>query len=414
MWERYDYCILGGGVAGGMAIEAIRARDPQGSIALLAAEPVRPYHRPPLSKEVLLGAMTAEQTYLRPPTYYERERVVLRTGTRVVRLDANGQTLELADGTRVAFGRLLFAPGSRARRLDLPGADLEGVFTLRTMDDSLAIREALTGAKAAVIIGGSFIGAEVASASAQQGVETVLVFPEAHLFARLFDEETGRAMDAMFVREGVRILPGRRPQRFVGERRVRGVMLDDGQEYPCDMAVMGVGVQLNVELAREAGLEMSPDGGVLVDHTLHTSNPRIWAAGDVASYDDVALGVGHLRVEHWDTALNHGLVAGANMAGAGQTFDHLPYFFSLLFGASPQVYGDLRGWEQVVGRGDLARGRYLRAYFRGGVFRAFLSLRRTRDEVEVAQRWLRERRRYEEIAPLLADESVPLGQAEMA
>ncbi len=409
MHKRYDYAVVGGGVAGGYAVDAIRQRDPQGSIGLFSADRYRPYNRPPLSKEILLGLQTPEQAFLHPPEYYGEQHIDLRLQTHVTALRPAEQMIELEDGTPVGYGKLLYATGAQARRLNVPGSDLAGVYTLRSLDDCLAIEQAMQRSKTAVIIGGSFIGAELASAFAQQGVETTMVFPEPHLFGRLLDEDLGEQMDRFFQDHGVRVLKGHTPTRLDGqEGHVAAVTIDDGQRLPCDFVVLGVGVQLNVDLARAAGLAMSPEKGIVANRFLQSSVPDIYLAGDVASYEDVVFGQGHLRVEHWDTALRHGMAAGANMAGEQRVYDSLPYFFSLLFGLYIQVWGSMVGWDQVVARGRFESGSFARFYFRQGVLNAVLAAAQPREDLQTVQQWIRERRRYGEIAGLLADENVEL------
>ena len=408
MRARYDYAILGGGVAGGEAAETIRRREPAATVVLFNAEPHRPYNRPPLSKGILLDLIEPERVFLRPAGYYEQRAIDLYTGAPVSRLDAREQALELEDGSRVGFGKLLYAPGSRPRRLSLPGSHLEQIYTLRTLDDSLSIRQAMRESETAIVIGGTFIAAEVASAFAQEGLTTTMVLPERHLSGGLLDDDLGRYLNRLFQEQGVRLLRGHRPVRFEGRRRVSAVVTDGGERLYCDLVVVGIGARPNVELARDAGLAESADGGLLADRYLRSSHPNIYLAGDVASYADLIFGQGHLRVEHWDAALHHGMIAGANMAGAGEPYDRLPYFFSLLFGLYPQIWGNLTGWDRVVRRGEYREGSFAQFYFRQGVLNAVLAVARPHAEVDAARRWIRQRRLHDEVAPILADERADL------
>ena len=209
---------------------------------------------------------------------------------------------------------------------------------------------------------------------------------------------------------GVRLLPGQRPVRYEGEGRVSAVWTDRGERLPADMVVQGVGVQLNVEMARDAGLEMA-DKGVACDRTLRASHPQVYVAGDLAAYEDVIFGQGRLRVEHWDTALHQGMVAGANMAGEEQVYERLPYFYSLLFGLYFQAWGNLTGMDRVVARGRFAEGSFARFYFSRGILNAVLAAGWPRVELETAQHWIRVRKRFDDVGPLLADEKVPLTEA---
>jgi thioredoxin reductase len=250
--EAYRYVIVGGGLAAASAAEGIREMDPSGSVILIGQETRPPYHRPPVSKGILLGSKRPEDTACKAEAFYRDNRIVLETGVSGTGMDPAGRTVTLGDGRVVSYERLLLATGSRARRLRLPGADLKGIYTLRTLDDALTLVEAMKGANTAVVIGGSYIGAESASALAQHGIRTTILFPEDRLLQALTDEELGRYLHSLYEKNLVSILTRRKPTRFNGQGHVTSVSTDQGEELPADLVVMGVGAELNTDRASTA------------------------------------------------------------------------------------------------------------------------------------------------------------------
>jgi len=363
--EQWTYVLVGGGLACARAVEGIREVDPKGAILLVAAEKRLPYHRPPLTKGLLLGKKKPSEVFCKPHDFYENTLVRILTGTRATRLDPQARVVSLEDGSEIGFERLLLATGSRARTLSIPGSDLEGIQTIRTLDDALALLAAIPQIRTAVVIGGSYIGAETASALAQNGIETTILFPEGRLLERLVDAEFGGDLHRFFETRAVRILPGRTPSAFLGKGRIEAVLTDRGERIEADLAVLGVGAILNDELARKAGLEPGTRGGVRVDSRLRTSAEAIYAAGDIAEYPD-AVFEKHLRLEHWDTAFRQGRIAGMNMAGADQPYEALPHYFSTLFDLGFSVWGDFSKWETTIRTGEIGRVGSWVMYLEGG------------------------------------------------
>ena len=348
--QHYRYIVVGGGLAGANAVEGIRETDARGSLALIGDEPHLPYHRPPVSKGILLGTKDPGAIAVKGEDFYAAQEVALHRSTRVRALDAAGRSLTLGDGRVLTWDRLLLATGSRARRLPLPGADRPGVLTIRTLDDALGLLQAMDSAGHAVVIGGSYIGAEAASALAQRGIRTTMLFPESRLLAQLSDGAFGAYLFDLFARHDVRILSGKRPSAFEGAERLETVVTDTGEEIPADLAVMGVGAALNNELAVQAGLRMAEDGGVWADARLQTSREGIFVAGDLAEYPDPTFGR-RLRLEHWEAALLQGQAAGRNMAGADRPYDGLPHYFTTLFDCGFSVWGDFSRWDRALPNG---------------------------------------------------------------
>jgi NADPH-dependent 2,4-dienoyl-CoA reductase/sulfur reductase-like enzyme len=404
----YRYVIVGGGLSGGKAIEGIRDVDGEGDIALVTQETHRPYQRPPLSKGVLMGKRAEDVVYLNAEAYYPEHGVELLTGAQVTVISRESRTVTLGDGRVLGYEALLLATGARPRRLPLPGNALEGVFTLRTIEDARHIRELARPDAQALVLGGSFIGSEVAAGLATLGANVTMVFPEGRLLERIVPAEMSAFLSRAYAAHGVRILPGTTPQRFLGESRVSRADLSDGNRIRCDLVVMGVGVVLNTEIALQAGLELrAADKAVVVNGQLQTSDERIYAAGDIAEWPDPTYRK-RLRVEHWDVARAQGLQAGRNMAGAGERYDVIPYFFSDLFDLSFEVWGDLSAWDQTVRRGDLETGSVAYYYFSEGRLVGVLAMNRPDEERDPMQALVKARPVFDDVGAQLGDERADL------
>lgn len=394
--EMYTYLIIGGGMAGERAAEGARKVDTAGTIAIVAGEPYLPYDRPPLSKGYLTGKEGQEKVYLRPKSFYAENGIAVLTGVRAVALDPSARRVTLADGRVLGYERLLLATGGTARRPAVPGADLPGVFTLRTLDDCQAIRDAAGPGKRALVIGGSFIGSEAGAALAQRGLAVTLAFPGKRLLEKIVPAEVSDWLHGLYESQGVRLLPGRRPARLEGAGRVERAVLDDGTVLPCDVVVAGIGIDLDTGIARQAGLALDERGAVLVDEFLRTSDPHIYAAGDIASWPDPTFGK-RLRVEHWDVARQQGLRAGRNMAGENKPYAAVPYFYSDLFETALEVWGDLSAWEQTVQRGHPESGHFYLFYFSGGLLSGVLVGNPTEEERKEMPALVRTRAGHSEV-----------------
>jgi 3-phenylpropionate/trans-cinnamate dioxygenase ferredoxin reductase subunit len=399
--EAYRYVIVGGGLAAASAAEGIREVDPTGSVVIVGQETRPPYHRPPVSKGILLGSKKPEDTYCKPEAFYKDQNIVLLTGVSARGLDADGRRVALSDGRTLSYDSLLLATGSRARRLGLPGADLEGIHTLRTLDDALTLVAAMKRANNAVVIGGSYIGAESASAFAQNGIQTTMVFPESRLLESLTDEDFARHLHSLYDRNRVSILTRQKPTRFKGQEHVTSVITDQKEEIPADLVIMGVGAELNTDLARQAGLDMNQEGGIRVDALLRASRERIFAAGDIADYPDPTYRK-RLRLEHWETALAQGRTAGKNMAGAQEPFDALPHYFSTLFECGFSVWGDFSQWDQSLLKGEMGRSGSSIFYLEKGQLCGLLQFEPVeKEEAEVIDRLVRKRPSLVEVEVLV-------------
>jgi NADPH-dependent 2,4-dienoyl-CoA reductase/sulfur reductase-like enzyme len=335
--ERFDYVIVGGGMAAHAAAQGIREVDAKGRIALFGAEPHRPYARPPLSKKLWTGA--EEESVWLPAV----EGLDLRLGRPIVRIDRAAHEVEDGTGERHGYGKLLLATGGSTRQL--PWKD-DRIIHYRTLGHFRRVREALAeGRRRIVVVGGGFIGSEMAAALAQNGAAVTMVFPEPGVCARAFPADLSGFVTGYYRDRGVTVWAGELVASIDASPAGLTVRTKTGKETVADLVVAGVGITPSVDLARDAGLAVGD--GVDVDATLRTSDPDIFAAGDVARFESRALGK-RVRVEHEDNALTMGKVAGQAMAGADVTYTHLPFFYSDLFDLGYEAVGEIDAHHQAV------------------------------------------------------------------
>jgi 3-phenylpropionate/trans-cinnamate dioxygenase ferredoxin reductase subunit len=333
----YDYVIVGGGLAGASAVTGIRERDPTGSILLTGEETHLPYDRPPLSKKLWLGKQKLEDIFVHDRKFYDKNAVTLALGMKAAKIDASGKVVSGANGERYGFGKLLLATGCSPRRLDIPGGDLEGICYFRNLDDYLQTRIHAAEGKSALIVGGGFIGSELAAVLSTL-LKVTMLFPDAYLCNRVFPDYLGLSVQRHFQERGIRILNSDKPLSFSKSGGKFITQTANGKTIESDLLIVGIGVAPETQLAKDAGLEVG--NGIVVNQYLQTSNPDIYAAGDNAFFPYQALGQA-MRIEHWDNALNQGTWAGRNMAGAGAAFTYQPYFFSDLFELGYEATGEV-------------------------------------------------------------------------
>ena len=356
----------------------LRKRGADGSILLAGREPDPPYERPPLSKEYVRGESAREDAYVNGADWYRENQIELLTGASVMSLDARERTAKLQTGEEVEFDRALVATGARVNILhQLEGARLDGIHYLRTLGNSDAIREDAAAAGHVVLIGGSYIGSEVAASLTATGTECTMVMLEEVAMSRAFGEEVGRYFHEILESKGVEVLGGEELDSFVGEERVRAVRTKSGREIECGAVLIGAGVHPETMLAERAGLDV--DNGIVCDATLQTSVGGVFAAGDVCSYDSVVHGR-RLRVEHWDVALQQGRHAARGLTGEGEPYRVVPYFFSdLADWTSLEYVGPAERWDEIVWRGDREAGEFTAWYLEGGRVVAALTVGRSED-----------------------------------
>lgn len=401
------YLIVGGGLAAARACEGIRELDASGSIAIVTAEPHFPYHRPPLSKAYLRGERPLSKVFVHPEAFYRDHKITVYTDAEATKITRRSRRVTLANGESIGYEEMLLATGGRAWRLPLAGVDLPGVFTLRTLDDSDAIRKAARSAKQVLVIGGSFIGCEVAASLSQMGVQVAMCFLEDYPLQAVVPEDLGRHVQALLEGRGVTVIPRTRPERIEGTERAEQVQLENDQVIEADLVIMGVGIRLNTQVARDAELDLTDLSGVVVDEHLRTSDPHIYAAGDIAAWPDLESGE-RTRVEHWDVAYNQGYCAGRNMAGARETYDTLPYFFSDILELSFEAWGNLNRPDRVIARGSLEDGTVTYWYVRADRIAGALAIGLPDAEREPTQALISGRAELQNIEGALADASTDL------
>jgi 3-phenylpropionate/trans-cinnamate dioxygenase ferredoxin reductase subunit len=363
MTDDRGFVIIGASLAGAKAAQTLREEGFGGRVTLIGEEPVRPYERPPLSKEYLQGKAEADVAFVHDPAYYDKHDIDLRLSTPARRLEPAGREVVLASGERLGYDAVLLATGATPRRLTVPGADLAGVHYLRTMADAERLRAAITGASRVVVIGAGWIGCEVAASARQLGTDVALVEMGQLPLQRVLGPELGAFYRDVHADQGVELHFGAGLEALRGAGRVEEVRLTDGTVLAADVLVAGVGVTPRVELAEVAGLTL--DNGVVTDEYLAASAPGVFAAGDVANAWHPVFGRS-IRLEHWSSALNQGPVAARNMVGRRTPYEQVPYFYSDQYDVGMEYSGYALGWDQVVFRGDPAGREFIAFWLTGG------------------------------------------------
>lgn len=338
MAERsFAYVIIGGGVAGMAAVEGIREHDQAGSVLLIGSENHLPYDRPPLSKQLWFGKAKLADIHPHDQGYYDQQGVTLALGCKVIKIDPAQHTVTDASGAVTRFDKLLLATGVVPRKLAIPGGELEDICYFRNLDDYLRIRQQASTAKSVLVIGGGFIGSEMAAAL-NLNMEVTWVFPSATLCNRVFPKSLGEALQRSYQMRGVRVLNSEMPASITKSKEGYVTVTSGGKSIESDLVVAGIGTVPSVWLAQDAGLEIGD--GIIVNQFLQTSHPDIYAAGDNAFFPYAALGQ-RMRIEHWDNAVSQGRHAGRNMAGTPEAFNYQPYFFSDLFEFGYEATGEV-------------------------------------------------------------------------
>jgi NADPH-dependent 2,4-dienoyl-CoA reductase/sulfur reductase-like enzyme len=324
----YRYIIVGAGLTGVSAVEGLREIDPDGPVLLLGHEKYLPYDRPPLSKKLWFGQKTVEEIAIHPEEWYLEQGVEAIPHVEIVSLDPAAQRVTTAGGRAYTYDKLLLATGGKPRRLTIPGGDLEGLYYYRYLDDYLRLRAQIGEGSLVTVIGGGFIGSEMAAALSLAGAEVTLIYPGPHLVDRVFPAGLARSLEEIYRARGVRVLQGEIAVALERQGEKYITTTDTREHVVADAVVIGIGITPTTTLASAAGLAV--DNGITVNEYAQTSHPDLYAAGDVAKFPYTAL-ASTTRIEHWDHAINHGKYAGRNLAGAGQPYDYMPYFFSDLF-----------------------------------------------------------------------------------
>jgi len=383
--RKVDYLLIGGGLASANCALTLREEGAEGEILVVGREPDAPYNRPECSKGYLRGEESREEPLFKPAEWWGEQEIELLSRTSVTGLDLETRTAKLSSKEEVEFGQTLIATGANVRRLNVEGCELEQIHYLRTLGNADAIREGVRDAEHVVLIGGSYIGCEVAASLSMMGKRATIVMQEQRTLERGFGKRAGRFVQQLLEAHGVTVHGEDELERFAGEGRVRQVVTRNGLELEAQAVVIGVGVAPDVQLAKKAGLEIGERGGVRCSSRLQSTVEGVFAAGDICEYDSVVHDR-YLRIEHWDVAFNQGRTAALNMLGRDVAHDVVPYFYSVLADWGELEYvGPAQEWDEEIVRGSFADGKFTNWYLKNGCVKAALTFGKP-DDLEHARR----------------------------
>ena len=379
-----DHLLIGGGVAAASCAEALREQGAEGSIALLTRELEPPYHRPPCTKDLLRGESAREDAYVHDAAWYADHDIDLRVRTAVRGIDTDSRTVKLQGGDELTYGSALLATGSLVNRLRVDGSDLDGLHYVRALGNAESIRDDAEHAERVVVVGGSYIGCEVAASLSQLGKKVTVLMQEEEPMERGFGPAVGRWIRGLLEGHGIEFLGGRQLDRFEGDGRVQLVVTGSGDELDADLVVLGTGVKPDVMLAKAAGLSLGESGGVECDARLQTSAPGLYAAGDICEYESTVHGR-RIRVEHEAVAEAQGAHVAAAMLGSEQPHTEVPYFWTdLADWGSLEYVGPAARWGEEIVRGSMDDGKFSVLYLDGDRLVACASSGRG-DDLEAAK-----------------------------
>jgi 3-phenylpropionate/trans-cinnamate dioxygenase ferredoxin reductase subunit len=384
--RKVDFLLIGGGLASANCARWLREEGAEGEILLVGREPDAPYNRPECSKGYLRGEESREEPLFRPASFWEEQRIELLTRTSVTDLDVQARSAKLSDKQEVGFEKALIATGANVRRLNVEGCQLEQIHYLRTLGNADAIRAGVADAERVVLIGGSYIGCEVAASLTMLGKSCTIVMQEELVLERGFGKPAGRFFQGLLEEHGVTVHGQDELERFEGEERVGRVITRGGLELDAEAVVVGAGVSPDVAIARKGGLEIGELGGVTCSSRLESSVPGIFAAGDICEYASPVHGGELVRIEHWDVAFNHGKTAALNLLGQDVPHETVPYFYSDLADWGGLEYvGPAYGWDEEIVRGSHEQGDFTTFYLKDGSVKGALTVGRS-DDLDHARR----------------------------
>lgn len=401
------YLILGGGMAAGYAAKELAKRGlGSDELTIISADDALPYERPPLSKNFLSGKDKEADILINSPEWYSQQRVSVKLKTVIRDLDLKNKTVRAGSGEFFKFEHLLIATGARARKLECPGYDLPNVFYLRSMHDSKNIRDSAASSKQAAVIGGGFIGMEVASVLAQKNIETTLIIREDRVWSRAFAPAMSTFFENYYTARGVRLLKNANVLRLEAKDRATVVILSTGDKIGCDMIIAGVGATPITEVLARTGLEI--DNSIVVNEYLETYHVGVYAAGDVVNYVDKIFNKCR-RVEHWDNAVSQGQHWASIVRGERQPFVHVPYFFSDVFDLSYELWGDSQDATETIVRGDANSPSFSVWWLNENRLLAAFTMNRPDEERELAPEWIKSKQQISR--EHLKDQNRPLKDA---
>jgi NADPH-dependent 2,4-dienoyl-CoA reductase/sulfur reductase-like enzyme len=380
------FMIFGGGMVAGYAAKGFVERGLKpGELTIVSADTSLPYERPPLSKGFLAGKETEAGILINPEDFYREHEIDVRLRCEVDGIDPGRRFLHLRSGEDLGFEKLIIATGAKVKTLGVPGGDLPGVYYLRSVEDSKRIRAHAENAKRAVTIGSGFIGMEVTSVLAQKGIATTMILRDDRIWKQFFTPEMSSFFETYYSQRGVEFIKQAKVTELRGDGVVRSVVLESNRTIECDMVVAGIGVQPVAELVANSGIEVAD--GVVVNEYLETKFHDIYAAGDVANYQDTLFSK-RRRVEHWDNAVSQGQHGARTLVGERTPFVHVPYFFSDVFDLSYEFWGDPVGADEIVERGDLRSTSFSVWWLRQEQLIAAFTMNRPDEERDAAPRWI--------------------------
>ena len=376
MIDDRTFVIVGASQAGGWVANTLRSEGFGGKIILIGEEPHIPYERPPLSKGALLGDVTVDSTHFWQKQSLEESKIDLKLGTRVSSINRTAKKVITENGEQISFDKLAITTGARVRKLSIEGSQLPGVFYLRTIDDTLEIKDQITKGTNALIVGGGWIGLECAATLTKLGCKSIVVEAADRLCGRAVTPEISNWMLDFHSKNGVDIHLNTGMESFQGKEKLESAVLSNGEKVDCTIAVIGIGVIPNSELAADAGIDV--DNGIVVDEKTRTSDPDIYAAGDVANHPNAILGR-RLRLESYENAQNQGIAAGKAMLGGSEPYSEIPWFWSDQFDANIQMIGIPENWDSTATRGKPEDNEFVTFYLKNGVIDGAISINNPRD-----------------------------------
>ena len=394
--------IVGASHAAAQAIDTLRREGLADRIVLIGAEPYLPYQRPPLSKKYLLGELAVDRLAIRRSSFYDDQKVEVHLDSRAVEIDTNARTVRLSSGEELSYAKMILCVGSRVRRLICPGAELQGVHYVRTIDDIDRLRADLQPDKRMIVIGAGYIGLETAAAARQLGLQVTVLEMAERCLQRVTSPLVSEFFAQRHAQAGVEIRTQMRVAEVIGDRRVRAVRCADATELPTDVVVVGVGITPETELAQAAGLNC--DNGIVVDEHCRTSDPHIFAAGDCTSHPSLRYG-GRVRLESVDNAIEQARVAANNICGRTSVHAHTPWFWSDQYEIKLQTAGLLHGYTEQILRGAVEARQFSVWYLRNDEILAVDAINRPADFM-TGKRWIGERKHIDSVK--LADVSCDL------
>lgn len=405
MKKSADFLLIGGGLASATAAETLRKEGADGKIVIISAENSLPYHRPPLSKQFLLGRQKKENLFVHIESYYRDQKIDLILATKALAVAPERKIVKTDHAGEFHFDKLLIATGCSPKKLDVPGASLPGIYYLRTIADAEALMQAMEGAKRGVVVGGSFIGMELASSFTKKGIEVTIITMKDILYDKLCSPEVSEFFAEYYKANVVEVIFGEKIREFKGTGKVKSVITSTGRAFPCDFVAIGVGVTPEMDFLRGTGIREGD--GIVVNEYFQTNKPDIYAAGDVANFFDPVFRR-FRRIEHWDNAIKQGQIAARNMMGQKQTYRTVSYFFSDVFDLSFDFLGDTIDVNERILRGSIKEKSFSVLYLKDSVLDAMFFLGRPPTEAKAAESLILNHINLKQVKKKLSDGTFPL------